>query len=94
VELERKGVADLEAWLALRAQLADLEALEAIHKARLTESLGDAQAATIGGAIVLTYRSHERTNIDLARLRREHPDIAAELSATSSVRVLRPVRPL
>ena len=70
----------------------DLERLEAAHKAALVEALGDAQAATIDGRPVLTYRSHTRTNIDLTRLRAEHAELAAELSVEQIVRVLRPVR--
>jgi putative phage-type endonuclease len=93
LELDHQGVADLEAWLAVRDQLHDLEAVEEAAKRRLACALGDAQAATIGGAVVLTYRSHERSSIDLRRLRAEHADLAAELSTISSVRVLRPARP-
>ena len=42
-------------------------------------------------ASVLTYRSHTRSNIDLARLRAEHADLVAELSTETVVRVLRPM---
>ena len=80
-------------WLAAREQLHELEAVEAAHKAELVAILGDAQAATVDGRQVLTYRSHTRSNIDLTRLRAEHADLAAELSTESVVRVLRPTRP-
>jgi putative phage-type endonuclease len=92
VELDADGVAELEAWLVVRAQIADLEAVEEAHKRRLTEVLGDAQAATVDGRQVLTYRSHTRSSIDLTRLRVEHAELAAELSSEQVVRVLRPTR--
>ena len=60
-------------------------------KRRLTEVLGDAQAATIDGRQVLTYRAHTRSSIDLDRLRAEHHDLAAELTTQTLVRVLRPI---
>lgn len=93
VELDDQAVVDLERWLVLRAELADLEAREEAAKHRLVCAVGDAQAATVGGAVVLTYRSHERSSLDLKRLRAEHGDLAAELTTTSTVRVLRPSRP-
>ncbi len=92
VELDERGSQALTSWLAVRDQLHDLEALEAAHKAALIEVLGDAQAATIDGVSVLTYRVHTRSSIDLTRLRAEHPGLAAELSTESIVRVLRPTR--
>ena len=66
--------------------------VEAAHKAALVAVLGDAQAATVDGRPVLTYRSHTRSSIDLTRLRAEHADLAAELSTEQVVRVLRPTR--
>jgi len=92
LELDVQGVSDLQQWLALRAELADVEALEQAAKKRIEAALGDAQAATIDGRTVLTYRSHERSNVDLTRLRKEHAELAAELATTTTVRVLRPTR--
>ena len=94
VELDTDARRHLEAWLAARDQLHELEAVEAAHKAELVAMLGDAQAATVDGRQVLTYRSHTRSNIDLNRLRAEHADLVAELSTEQVVRVLRPTRPL
>jgi predicted phage-related endonuclease len=91
VELDDSARRHLTAWLEARRQLHELAAVEAAHKAELVGVLGDAQAATVDGATVLTYRSHTRTSVDLARLRAEHADVAAELSTEQVVRVLRPI---
>lgn len=92
VELTLSAAETFTAWLAVREQLHELEQLETAHKAALVELLGDAQAATIEGVPVLTFRSHSRSSIDLDRLRKEHADLAAELSTEQVVRVLRPVQ--
>jgi predicted phage-related endonuclease len=92
LELDAAGIAELEHWLSVKADLAEVESLEEAAKQRLVHRLGDAQAATVDGAVVLTYRSHTRSNVDLTRLRAEHPDIVAELTVESVVRVLRPTR--
>lgn len=91
VELDDTAREHLAGWLAVREQLHELEALEVVHKEALTEILGEAQAATVEGVPVLTYRSHTRSNIDLGRLRREHSELATELSVEQVIRVLRPV---
>jgi predicted phage-related endonuclease len=91
LELDAGAREQFDAWLAAREHLHQLETLEAMHKSALVEILGDAQAATIDGRQVLSFRSHTRTNVDLTRLRTEHAELAAELSVEQIVRVLRPV---
>lgn len=90
VELDDRAREHFAGWLAVKDELHALERIEAEHRSALVELLGDAQAATVDGRPVLTYRSHTRSSIDLTRLRRDHADLAADLSTEQTVRVLRP----
>lgn len=89
LELDEAGRDAFGEWAALHAELHDLGQLEEAARKRLTAILGDAQAATIDGQQCCTYRSHERRNVDLTRLRAEHAEVAEALTVVSTVRVLR-----
>ncbi len=68
--------------LAVRQQLDTYGALEAQHKQRIQERMGDASRAIFEGGEVSWKRSKDCTGLDLARLQDEHPDLVAAYSKT------------
>ena len=89
VELDADAVLLVEDLAALRAEQKRLADDEQRLKRLVGEVLGAAQSGTVNGAPVVQYRSSTRTTIDAARLRAEHPDIAASFSTSKSFRALR-----
>lgn len=65
------------------------KALKQDAKAALLNRLGAGDTAVVGELVVATYRAHERTTVDAARLRRDHPDAYAACAVTNPVRTLR-----
>lgn len=63
---------------------------EKAAKARIVEALADAEVGLIDGQVAVTCKAQSRTDIDAARLKRAMPDVFAELSTSTSFRVLRP----
>lgn len=74
----------------LKAQIAQLEAGVQLLDNSVRRTLEEAEAGTIDGVPVVTYRSHPTTRIDLARLRAEQSElILGQYAVTDTVRTLR-----
>jgi putative phage-type endonuclease len=56
---------------------------------RLRAAIGRNEQATYNGAPILGYKAHTQARLDVDALRKAHPHIAAEFTATSLVRPLR-----
>ena len=74
----------------LRAEIRELDAEEKAAAARLTLAIGDAAGFELpGGGGRATWKAQSTSRIDVARLRAERPDVAAEFTSTTESRVLR-----
>lgn len=56
---------------------------------RIIALLGDAEVATVDGVEVVRRPAQTRTSLDIAALKREYPDIAAQFSKSSQYRVMK-----
>jgi len=84
------------ALTGLRAAREDKRAAEEAEracKAIIAATLADAEEGTLAGQTVVTYRSHERRDLDAALLRAEHPRIYRRYERTGTVRTLRFTQP-
>jgi predicted phage-related endonuclease len=80
------------AVIGLRAAREDLKAARQAEdecKAIIAATLADAEEGTIDGKTAVTYRSHDRRDIDVDRLRLRHPDIAERYTTVTTVRTMR-----
>lgn len=78
-----------ERWKAAKAasKAADDESLRLGNEVRA--ALGDAEAGSIDGQIVVTWKAETRTSFDRDRFRETHPRIARRFESEASTRVLR-----
>lgn len=58
-------------------------------KTQVAGYIGEFDRLTIGAREVATFRAHEETEVDLAAMRRDHPDLVALYERRKTVRVLR-----
>jgi predicted phage-related endonuclease len=89
VELSDDLAADVAALARVRDERRALDAEEELYKTRIAEALGDAGVGTWEDRAIVTWRSTTRVGVDVARLRREHPDVAKEYRTETSYRSLR-----
>lgn len=75
---------------SLGLQVKALEAQRAALALEIGDYLREFQTLTIDGKKAYTLSSTETTRLDVAALRRQHPDLAALFEETTSTRVLRP----
>jgi putative phage-type endonuclease len=89
VELSDDLAADVAALARVRDERRALDAEEELYKARIAEALAGAGEGTWEDNVIVTWRSTTRVGIDLARLRRERPDVAKEYRTETTYRALR-----
>jgi hypothetical protein len=89
IELTDAHLAHVAALIEAREARRAAEAAEENAKAILAEALGEAQAGECGGRVVVTWTAHEHASFDLARLRRERPDVATAYTTTTPIRTMR-----
>lgn len=92
VELDDTAAALVRRLDTARTFARQVDAEEERVRAALAAILGDAGAGTVNGATVVTWRSQQRHGLDVAALRREHPDVAEQFTTTTSYRVMRTSR--
>ena len=86
--LSRQAADDLAAIEELTVQRKDLDAAIRAAKARVMEEMGDLPAGACEGWTV-SWKTQTLSTIDTARLRRDHPDIYAQYTKTTTGRVFR-----
>jgi putative phage-type endonuclease len=89
VELTDDLAADVAALARVRGERRALDAEEETYKRRIADALGDAGVGTWEDNVIVTWRSSTRVGIDLARLRRERPDVFGEFRIDTTHRSLR-----
>lgn len=76
--------------LQIRAKIAELEEQEDKHKADLCSIIGNASSVlSIDQTVLATWKNQESSRVDTARLKKEYPHIAKEVSKKTTSRVLR-----
>jgi putative phage-type endonuclease len=80
-------------YLAAEKLAKQVAEMAAGYKSDLIAALGDAEAADCGRLGQFTYFRQTRKSIDTGRLRKEHPEIAAEYTKESTFPVLKRVAP-
>ncbi len=79
----------IEAWRAAKAAEKDAAAEVQLHAAAMKAALGDAEELTVDGQRVVSWRTQTRRALDQRALKAAHPDLVAEFTTESTVRVLR-----
>lgn len=79
-------LAQIEILRWAKNRRAEIKDIEDAAKAVVQEALGDNDEGVIDGHVVVTWKSHKRTALDSAALKREQPDTYALYSKTSEVR--------
>jgi predicted phage-related endonuclease len=88
-ELTDDVAADVAALARVRDERRQLDAEEELYKGRIAKALGAAGIGTWEDNAIVTWRSTTRIGIDLARLRREQPDVAKQYRTETPYRSLR-----
>lgn len=79
----------LDEMRAIKRDRQELDEREEHAKRYLTERIGAAEALTIDGTPVVTWKAQERRSTDVKALRAAYPEIAEEFERVSSTRVFR-----
>jgi predicted phage-related endonuclease len=85
--------ADVAALARVRDERRQLDQEEDMLKDRITAALGNAGVGMWEGERLVTWRSSTRVGIDLAGLRRDHPDLALQYRTETTYRSLRVMGP-
>jgi predicted phage-related endonuclease len=88
-ELTDDLAADVAALARVRDERRALAAEEEMYMQRIAHALGDAGVGTWEDNVIVTWRSSTRVGIDLARVRRERPEIFGEFRTETTYRTLR-----
>jgi predicted phage-related endonuclease len=73
----------------IKREMKDLEATEDRLKAELTALMGEAEYATIGGNLALTWKNSVRNSLDLKQLEAAHPALVEKFKKQTNVRTFR-----
>ncbi len=73
----------------VKSELKSYQAMEDSLKAELCELIGDNANAVIGGELVATWTTSDRSTLDTKALKEAHPDLVASYTKTVPVRTLR-----
>lgn len=92
VELPDQAEGLLRELASAKAAVKEAEARETAAQNRVMALLGDAELGTLGGYVVVTWKSQVSRRIDVARLRTELPEVADQYTQESRSRALRIVR--
>ena len=71
-------------------QIKELEAIEKELKGQIGALLGDAEVGTVDGSTVVTWKNQSRSSFDGKGFAKDHPELAAKYTKSSTYRVLRP----
>lgn len=58
-------------------------------KTDIIEALGEAEAGSVDGAVVVTYRSQVRSTFDVKKFRDQNPELALSYTRTTTTRSFR-----
>ena len=88
--IDAVAIDGLKAQLALlqhcKEKRAELAEIEASAKAAIQAALGDAEAGTIDGRPVVTWKFVKRRSIDQQLLKQLHPEVAEQVTTVSESR--------
>lgn len=65
---------------------AEIAEVEKTARAAVEEALGDNDAGTVDGFLVISWKAHKRTALDQKLLKSLYPDVDAECRTTTEVR--------
>jgi putative phage-type endonuclease len=89
IELPETAAVLLEQRAQAKQKASEVEEEIAECEAQLMACLQDNEVGTLGGEVVVTWKTSNRTSLDTKRLRAEKPELAREFERTSEVRTLR-----
>lgn len=89
VEANDIDLAVLSDLKSVREQMEALEKREDMLKRALTGRIGEAEALTMDGIPLATWKTQERRTVDVKKLRAAHPEIVEEFERVSTTRVFR-----
>ena len=70
-------------------QIKELETIEAELKGKIGALLGDAEVGTVNGSTAVTWKNQSRSSFDSKGFAKDHPELAAKYTKSSTFRVLR-----
>lgn len=70
-------------------QIKELETIEAELKGKIGALLGDAETGTVNGATAVTWKNQSRSSFDSKAFGKDHPELLAQYTKSSTYRVLR-----
>lgn len=94
VEVEGKAIELVHEWVAAKAALGEAEKTEKACRDAVCRMLGDAEAATVDGRTLLTWKAQARSSVDTKSLLADHPELVGQYERTTTFRVLRPTKEL
>lgn len=94
VEVEGKAIELVQEWVAAKAALGEAEKVEKAARDAVCRMLGDAEAATVDGRTLLTWKAQARSSVDTKALFTDHPELVGQYERTTTFRVLRPTKEL
>ena len=89
VELDDEVLRWCESLATLQSRVTELHIDEDALKGMIAHRLGDAAEGTHNGRTIVSWRSTTRHNVDIKRLRADHPTMAKEYSTATTFRTLR-----
>lgn len=93
IEADGELIELLKQLREIKAQQDGIEELREPIVARIQELLGENEAAVYGGKPLVTWKSSDSQRVDISRLRKERPDVAAEFVKTTQSRRFLPKWP-
>jgi len=73
----------------IQFQIKELETIEAELKGKIGTLLGDAEIGTVNGSTAVTWKNQSRSSFDSKGFAKDHPELAAKYTKSSTFRVLR-----
>jgi len=89
VELNQEALAAIGKRQQATEAIAELEAEKREAEATIMKALAEADAGTLHGSTVVTWKEQTSNRLDTKALKEAHPDLAAEFTKASTTRVLR-----
>lgn len=89
LEVNQEVHAVIESYRDIQAKIKLLEADAERFKFEIGSVLGDSEIAVYEGKKAVTWKSQNRTTIDIAKLREQYPEVARSCERISSIRVFR-----
>lgn len=89
VEASDVDLGVLQELRRVRAQIDEFEAQESVLKMSLQARIGEAEALTLDGIPLATWKAQSRRSVDVKALREQHPEIAEQFERVGTSRVFR-----